>query len=622
MHSIKKWATPVAAAVLAACGGGGGGGVDGGMSTMAGRLIDGYIKGAKVCLDVNSNLACDPTEPSTITTEGGRYTLSYAGSVDGLRILAVVEPGEGVIDEDLGPVEKAFNLLTPAESPTVLSPLTTMVAIEMSSKGVTAAEATTAIKTALNLQATNLLGYDFKAASVSGADSETLKIAQVAVSALASVQEELKNNPATADLKSGEQFKAAVKQVQTAILPTLMKSDGTLNIDISKKTPSQLATLVKSESNLTNVISGQIQQIVANTKAGDGTRVDLAQLLREGLVIASIRSGDYINKQNVRVNGSWGGFNERLTVESLKFDIDTLNAPPEYNEWVSLVVNGTEDWYKTYEESNTKHAFNGTDWVTTQKQGIFEFKPKIEGNCLLEPLSANSNQGEKFCAVAKNVSGQKIKNYVSNICKDESENALAQCNPDGVFPENSFGYDFNITATTDLYTVYASGEWRGYSYIGQTPTLENFILGLQQNPQWTGSGCSIGFKVKDFKDKSGTMEWGENTSTSCSNSSVRDYVETTRFAVEKIGNKDIMKVMLPNVYRKQNPGESGLYQIFGVFPMAGNPNVLGIYSGDFMPKDTVISLPFGNVNANTQVVNRTLFNAVMPYINIKKPFPF
>ena len=62
------------AALLAACGGGGGSATTGPV-TLAGAVIDGYISGATVCLDLNSNGACDAGEPSSTTGTNGRYSL-------------------------------------------------------------------------------------------------------------------------------------------------------------------------------------------------------------------------------------------------------------------------------------------------------------------------------------------------------------------------------------------------------------------------------------------------------------------------------------------------------------------------------------------------------------------
>ena len=49
------------AMLIAACGGGG---TTSSPTTLAGKVIDGYITGATVCLDVNSNNTCDAGEPT------------------------------------------------------------------------------------------------------------------------------------------------------------------------------------------------------------------------------------------------------------------------------------------------------------------------------------------------------------------------------------------------------------------------------------------------------------------------------------------------------------------------------------------------------------------------------
>jgi len=79
-------------AVLTACGGGGGGSADSSSSTVTigGAVIDGYIEGATVCLDVNGNGACDTTEPKATTGSDGKYSISYSGSTTGLHVLTEV----------------------------------------------------------------------------------------------------------------------------------------------------------------------------------------------------------------------------------------------------------------------------------------------------------------------------------------------------------------------------------------------------------------------------------------------------------------------------------------------------------------------------------------------------
>lgn len=57
---------------LAACGGGK-------TATFGGKVIDGYIEGATVCLDLNANQACDSVEPSDVSKADGTYSLDITG---------------------------------------------------------------------------------------------------------------------------------------------------------------------------------------------------------------------------------------------------------------------------------------------------------------------------------------------------------------------------------------------------------------------------------------------------------------------------------------------------------------------------------------------------------------
>jgi hypothetical protein len=80
-------------ALLNACGGGGGGGGSAGSASgsLSGTVIDGYLEGAKVCLDVNSNGTCDSGEPSATTDNGGKYQLALGNiNAAGLNLIAEI----------------------------------------------------------------------------------------------------------------------------------------------------------------------------------------------------------------------------------------------------------------------------------------------------------------------------------------------------------------------------------------------------------------------------------------------------------------------------------------------------------------------------------------------------
>lgn len=116
------------AASLAACGGGGGGsGPFAAANTLTGVVVDGYLQGAIVFLDINRNGLADAGEPSTTTDLNGRYALDYSsvtGSVTGLPVVVT-----GGVDSDTG-FAFAGKLSAPIESVSqaqVVTPMTTLV---------------------------------------------------------------------------------------------------------------------------------------------------------------------------------------------------------------------------------------------------------------------------------------------------------------------------------------------------------------------------------------------------------------------------------------------------------------------------------------------------------------
>lgn len=76
---MKTAACMVCAALLAGCGGGGGNSaVIEANTQLNGAVVDGYLVGAKVCLDLNTNWVCDAGEPFATTGTGGRYKMDIS----------------------------------------------------------------------------------------------------------------------------------------------------------------------------------------------------------------------------------------------------------------------------------------------------------------------------------------------------------------------------------------------------------------------------------------------------------------------------------------------------------------------------------------------------------------
>ena len=221
-------AMALACLVLAGCGGGGGNldsaGTEAGTSagtsagtgsgsavlpaatSLSGKVIDGYIEGAVVCLDLNTNQVCDAGEPKATTVAGGKYTLITTGVTEAQMKAAhlfTTVPDTAKDADDNGQTLKeakksAFNLLAPAASyvavngvvpEAVISPLTTLVSHDMIAKGTVLDTAQKTVRTRLGLAETTDLKQDFVAkkepALIAKAQMLTVALGEVKALALA-----------------------------------------------------------------------------------------------------------------------------------------------------------------------------------------------------------------------------------------------------------------------------------------------------------------------------------------------------------------------------------------------------------------------------------------------------
>ena len=101
------------------------------LTSQHGYVAAGYLAGANVCLDLNSNKACDYGEPFTKTTENGSFNLE-ATQTQFEEFNILVEVTVDTVDEDTGTtVEKAYTLTTPVGKSYFISPITTLVQSEL-----------------------------------------------------------------------------------------------------------------------------------------------------------------------------------------------------------------------------------------------------------------------------------------------------------------------------------------------------------------------------------------------------------------------------------------------------------------------------------------------------------
>lgn len=124
---------------LSACGGGGGDDAapapnPGPQPTqpqqpaISGKAIDGYLVGARVCVDLNSNGGCDGNEPTTHTDDTGSYALPFDGDLTGKKLVVMVDQNTKDLSRPghVFPASFALTAAIDGQSGQNVTPLTTM----------------------------------------------------------------------------------------------------------------------------------------------------------------------------------------------------------------------------------------------------------------------------------------------------------------------------------------------------------------------------------------------------------------------------------------------------------------------------------------------------------------
>jgi len=117
----------VTAALLTGCGGGGSSSnSSSAVSSITGKVADGYLVGATVFLDKNDNGTLDAGEPNAITKQGGVYTIS-ANSADAAKYPLIVDVPATAIDEDTNTTVGSHYTLSAPKGEKFISPISTLV---------------------------------------------------------------------------------------------------------------------------------------------------------------------------------------------------------------------------------------------------------------------------------------------------------------------------------------------------------------------------------------------------------------------------------------------------------------------------------------------------------------
>jgi len=633
---------------LVACGGGGGSSsssAPAGPTTLSGKVIDGYIIGAKVCLDVNSNNKCDADEPTTTSIDGGAYSLPpYAGSIAGLRVIAEVGPTAIDMDDGLPiGVGNAYSLLAPAAASLTVTPLSTLVSSTIQAGGgesqVSIGEAISNVSAKFGLPPASLLANDYKE-NASDANVATAAVAKATATALSQVTNNLRNSSAIQDagLTDGQIIQAAVLSVKNTVLPQIV-SAGQLTPTAAASSAAiinAVTTAVDTAGlavNTGTTLSGNVQNIIVATKSGDGSVVQIKDVFDSGFVIAQEQSGDYYDSTGKRISGNYSGYRNELVAEQLK---TTDGKFPPYQQRVH--ING--QWFDTY-EGGSDWTYNGKGWENIPGQGINMpdvLQPTYADNCVLIPDNSARTVISRYCGTQKNVSNRTIAELIPGICDDVSSAACKSAK----FPEGSFVYDISQSVQSTLTDKYpgrfrlwtSDDGWKGYCTTSNAQdcqrdgaTIFDFIdwtRASNRNHQFIGNNCNTAFRIASYDSatRKGTVSWSTNNGD-CErqdDNSIAKVLETTNFEIITAGGKDVFIVPTPATYYANNPSSDEPFRIFAT--QRNRDGFTGVWSGAYYPTDFKNTMAFtGDIGISSQFMNRITFDAILNLVGYA-PYPY
>ena len=221
-------------------------------TTLSGTVADGYLVGAKVCVDKNYNDVCDANEPTTITDSSGHYSFTLTEMAPA-ELPLIVEANASTIDLDTNqPISQEWHFKAIPGS-TFISPLSTLVMNEME------LNATLSLTQAMNnLQ--NELGLDVNASVDYIAENKTQahNTAKIIARSLANTETSLGSQAPNTDPRLIRLLAAKQVRLQTEIIKThAIANDTTFLTDVN--TTDVMVQITQVSDSLAALLSPQLQ---------------------------------------------------------------------------------------------------------------------------------------------------------------------------------------------------------------------------------------------------------------------------------------------------------------------------------------------------------------------------
>lgn len=222
-------------------------------TTLSGTVADGYLVGAKVCLDKNYNDVCDADEPFVITDGTGKYTFTLP-SMSATELPILVEADENTTDLDTNTtIGEKWHFKAVSGQSSFISPLSTLVA-----QAIALDPTLTTEQAMLNLQTE--LGIDINTSVdyVAANNTKAHNAAKIIAKSLANTEELLSAAGTSADARTIRLLAAQQVRSQTAAIQA-NAIDGNTSYLCDVNTTSVETQITELTASLNALLSSQLQ---------------------------------------------------------------------------------------------------------------------------------------------------------------------------------------------------------------------------------------------------------------------------------------------------------------------------------------------------------------------------
>jgi len=428
---VRLFSLPVLAATLAACSDSGSSSGGSATTSFSGKVADGYLAGARVCLDLNDNQGCDDGEPFTLSGNGGTFTIDDATEAQLASAAIVVEIIVGETEDEDNPgvaIQKTYTLTAPAGYGFV-SPLTTMVHNEAKEKGLTAAEAKAAVQVKLG---TDLdLEDDYVAGKGDGGNNaeEFGRLHKVAQVTRAVMQENIETvNQVLTNTEAD--FEDILSLIVSKVLSALEEINTAVNNAGSNFDPDTIAGSGQLPNAGINPATVK-DDLEEREAAREASTVSIADVLRGGDSLTFFDSDSYEGEGSSYFYGEVAlqqGSTTAVTVTHHMYNAqsDTWDTRPAFGDYQECIRSGGS--WQCFAEGNETISISGSS-VLVRPGGIASAQETITGASI-------------------NLSGKRIKTYAG---ESDFEDVL---DPTASFSDGATAFRLTFTRASDVYSVW------------------------------------------------------------------------------------------------------------------------------------------------------------------------